>query len=101
MKDSYIKDIDGETFPDPLSLNFNDLKLTTAPYKKRLEARHAVRPWLVMYEMFNITEQDDILLTMNGASWKSLLDPGDEIYIPTQEDISSFITRMKLKNGSL
>jgi hypothetical protein len=99
MKESSVLDTDTTTFPDPLSINFNDLKLTTSPYKKRLDSRQINKPWLIVYEVYNRTDSEDMILNLNGVAFYPTLEPGDDIYIPTLADINTFISKMKTKNG--
>ena len=94
MTESGVYDVDDlESYPDPLSIRWNDFSLTSAPYLRRIEERHINRPWLLTYEYYNRTELDDVLLSLNNVPYKGMLEPGDSIYLPEIADIESFMSK--------
>jgi hypothetical protein len=96
MQNSIVIDFEDEdSYPDPLSVNWTEFGLTSSPYLKTLEERYIHRPWLLTYEIYGITEWDDILLTLNNVPYKEHLQAGDDFFIPTAEDINKFILNAK------
>jgi hypothetical protein len=100
MSKSTITDSeDNVAYPDPLSVNWNDFTLSSSPYLKTLQERFIHRPWLLTYQMYEVSHWDDILLTLNNIPYKEYLEAGDDFFIPTAQDISKFIFDAKKRVG--
>ncbi len=89
MKESSVKDIDGEFFPDPLSLSY-DISVTELPSKKQVNSVDIAKFWLFMQNNYDMAEEDDILLGVNGVPYVGMLEPGDEIYLVSKTDLENF-----------
>lgn len=99
MQNSVVKDIDNQNFPDPLSVNYNEFAMSSSPYRKKLDSRHLIRPWTLLYSMYSINYYDDIVMNLNGIDLRSSLDASDDLFVPTREDLDNFYAATKLKNG--
>lgn len=84
------KDIDGEPYPDPLSINFADVRLTKIPTKHQISAGDIAKFWLTTYREYNITQYDDLWLSLNGIPYIGMLELGDVIYKFDINDIINF-----------
>lgn len=89
MEESKLVDpVDQVAYPDPLSLNFNNLKLTEIPKLRSISKVDLDRFWIFILRQYKtIAEGDDIVLTMNGIPYVGMLEPGDQIYMPTSTDM--------------
>ena len=100
MKESEVIDnVDLQKYPDPLSLNYNDFTITSAPYLKRIEERYLNRFWMFVYKFFQRTELDDIILNLNNIPYRGMLEANDELYIPELNDLDNFVNE-KISNGN-
>lgn len=90
MESSKVFDIDGESFPDPLSVAYNNVELTKLPSKKSVSSVDIAKFWLFMYNNYNIQEKDDILLGLNGIPYIGMLEPGDDIFLVDSTDLDNF-----------
>ena len=59
-------DKDGEQWPDPLSVSFNDVQLTKAPPLATIADIDITKFWLFMNKNYGMQEMDDILLNLNA-----------------------------------
>jgi hypothetical protein len=90
MKESSVKDpVDRDNYLDPLSINYNNLKLTTLPSRTTVSTTDINRFWLFIYKQYQSVEGDDILLTINDVPYLGALEPGDFLYTPTLAELSS------------
>lgn len=89
MRNSRVQDeVDRESYPDPLSLNYNDVTLSTLPKRKALNPADLNKFWtFVLRNYEDMAEGDDVILTINNIPYLGMLRPGDEIYMPAKEDI--------------
>jgi len=94
--DTHVLDIDGQTYPDPLSINYNIGRLTKIPTNYKITARDLQRFWTCMYEQYGRTELDDIWLNINGISYLMDLKPNDVIYKVVPEDLEGFIINKQI-----
>lgn len=90
MKDSNISDIDGDTWPNPLSLNYVGAELTVIPNEHTVSRGDIARFWEYYYKRYNTTELDDILLTLNGIPYIGCLEEGDKLAEIDSADINNF-----------
>lgn len=86
MNRSSHKDIDGDYFPDPSSINYNNIEASNITSIEMTEVT-CEKPWLLLPLVFGNYEYDDVLLTLNRIPHKNMLKPGDILYAPTVEDI--------------
>ena len=87
MKPSkYKDDITGEFFPDPSTLNYNDIVSNRI---KNLELTELTceKFWTILPYVFKGYYYDDILLSVNNIHHRNFLKPGDVLFSPNEEDI--------------
>lgn len=93
MTESDKKDTDGETYPDPLSIQYNDVQFTKIPTAVQLTAADLSKFWLFMYKKYGVSEYDDILLNINGIPYIGGEEPGDILFEIDLDDLKSFNTQ--------
>ena len=92
MDESEVIDIEtGESYPDPLTIDYNEGKLTILPINADLTKYDLEKFWLFMYNQYNTFEYDDVLLNENNVPYINTLSPGDKIYLPRGGDVTGFI----------
>lgn len=74
-------------YPDPLTLNYFDLKLNNVPKKEEMTSNKIVFFWKVAENIYGQPVYDDVVLTLNGNRHKNLLHEGTTIYFPAASDI--------------
>jgi len=90
MKESLVKDsVDRDNYLDPLSINYNNLKLNSLPGRVTVSKIDLDRFWLFMYKQYKAAEGDDILLTINNIPYLGMIESGSFIYMPALTDLSS------------
>ena len=77
----------GSYYPDPLSLNYLNLKLSDIPDRDVMTDSKIIYFWNEANSAYGVPYYDDIVLTINGISHKNFLNPGDIIYFPKLDDI--------------
>jgi hypothetical protein len=92
LKESQVQDEDKEFFPDVLSLSYDQGVLTQIPTLHKIDSRDLSKFWKYMYERYQRTDMDDVLLNINGFPYLGMLKPGDELYEPKAEDLEGYIT---------
>lgn len=92
MRASKVEDIDGEQYPDPLTIN----------YQAAIDAQHAFpnthqltvpdlkKLWVMYYKQTDRVEMDDVLYSINGIEHVGVLEPGDTIYLYNPDDVEQF-----------
>ena len=93
FEESTVLDIDGTAYPDPLTINYNEGRLTKIPTELKISARNLARFWTLMTEEYGISHYDDLLLNENGVPYVMCLRPGDVILKPVLEDITGFVEK--------
>lgn len=94
MKSSNVCDTDGETWPDPLSIRYNNIKLTTLPRTlnngKGASAADIAKFWYTMYRYYGTSDLDDVLLSVNGIKYIGDLHLGENLAMLDMKDLESF-----------
>ncbi len=82
MKPSFTEDIDGNQYPDPLTINYQGVidNCSSYPPGFTLTAVDLKRLWVRYYKETGKTEMDDVLYSVNGIEHVGVLEPGDVIY---------------------
>ena len=92
MDESEVIDTEtGESYPDPLSINYNEGKLTILPINADVSKYDLEKFWLFMYNQYNTFNYDDVLLNENNVPYINCLSPGDKLYLPRGGDVTNFI----------
>ena len=81
--------VSGSYYPDPLSLNYLNLEMSSAPVKDVMDDTKIIFFWKEAEELYKVAGYDDIVLTLNGISHKNFMAPGTIIYFPSLSDIQS------------
>ena len=85
--------IDGEQWPDPLSVSFNDVQMTKAPTLVQITDADITKFWLFMKHHYDLQEMDDILLNLNAIPYLGMERPGDNLYLVDINDMEKFNTQ--------
>lgn len=86
MSSSIYQDEDGDYFPDPTSINYNDLVASNITPIEMTELT-CEKVWTLLPTLFGDYIFDDILLSLNRIPHRNMLKPGDIIFSPTVGDI--------------
>lgn len=83
MWEGNTTDVDGEAWPDPLSIDYNSVLDNTKsiPSGYTLTYPDTRKLWVAYYKATGKTELDDVQYTLNGIEHVGLLEPGDEILL--------------------
>ncbi len=83
-----VDTVDNQPYPDPLSVLFNTVQLTTLPSNATISKAYISKFWYWYYQQYHgATDGDDILLILNGIAYRGAISPGDTIYLPAAADI--------------
>lgn len=108
MKSSKVVDTDGETFPDPLSLNYKSLLennyFKTPFLQVDVDESFIKTPYILIYTYYNRYNMgrdsagrvylDDIILDLNNIKHKDSLVDGDTVYFPDPTELKSLISTL-------
>ncbi len=89
MIESGEADLNGELWPDPMSIKFTEQNFTSVPSITRVSTADIEKFWLAFYKVYGKTELDDILLTVNGLPYLGLLSAGSPIVWPSYTDLKN------------
>lgn len=90
VESTVIDAVDQQVYPDPLSLNYNDISLSEIPKLREVAQQDLNKFWLfVLREYGTMAEGDDIILTINNVPYLGMLKAGDQIYLPAKDDVYS------------
>ena len=89
MKASPVRDINQNNFPDPLSLNYNNIFLSKKPEILYVEESDIRYLWMVSNKIYGEPELEDVVLSLNGYSHKNFLEERDPVIFPDKEDIKA------------
>lgn len=92
MRASVVEDIDGQQFPDPLTINYQASidKYAGLPKVHEVSYLDLKKLWLMYYKETGKLEMDDILYSINGVEHVGLLEPGDMLYMYDPEDVEQY-----------
>lgn len=79
----------GSAYPDPLSLNYNELELSSIPENDVLSSEDIIFMWREVEDIYGIASYDDMVLTLNGIPHKNFLTAGHKIYFPSISDMEN------------
>jgi hypothetical protein len=97
---SQVDSSDFESYPDPLSVNWRDFEISSAPFLTKIESRYINKLWLLLLKVYNRTDMDDVIFTLNNVPYRKLLTAGDDFFLPVAEDLTSFYaTQIAKKRG--
>lgn len=92
MRESKVVDIDGEKFPDPLTIDYTGptKNLSRLPGVITLDTQNIKKLWLAFYKATEELAGDDILYSVNGIEHIGLLEPEDTIRLYDTSLVSQF-----------
>lgn len=85
--------ITGSYYPDPLTLKYDKLELTSVPLKDVMSTTKIKFLWKEAQSYYGNPHLDDMVLTLNGVPHKNFLKPKDILYFPTEEDIQTSFSK--------
>ena len=98
MRPGVVKDEQsGNNFPDPLSLNYLDIKISDRPVSVTLTEQDTMHFWNVANNVYGASHLDDIVLTLNGVPHYNLLETKDTLYFPSETDIARSFKKERRK----
>lgn len=83
----------GQAYPDPLTLDYNDLQITSDPIRDVMNDDKLSILWAEADKVYGNTIYDDMVLNLNGVMHKNLLEKGDPLYFPSSSDIRNSFTK--------
>jgi hypothetical protein len=95
LQEGQVLDIDQQTYPDPLTINYNNGSLTKLPTEYRITSRDLSKWWIFMWEQYQMNEMDDVFLNINGVKYVMDMKPNDVIYKIVPEDIEGYLKNKK------
>lgn len=92
MRPSTVEDIDGQQFPDPLTIDYQSAirNYGVLPGIHEITPLDLKKLWLMWYRETGKTDLDDILYSINGVEHVGVLEPGDQLYMYDPEQVDSF-----------
>lgn len=98
MSQSLVLDAkDSSCYPDPLSSNVvTDLTLTSAAQRFEISEKHCQKFFQLTGALYNSREYaqyDDIILGWNDIAHVSLIEDGDVLFFPSENDILNYLSR--------
>ena len=93
MKESYQVNKQGENYPDVCTMPIQEFKPQQVSRSYRINERDISRIDLTMYDEYGYANFDDLVLWHNGIGSVHLLDPNDEIFLPSQRDMERFYSK--------
>lgn len=89
---------DNEEYPDIFEPNIVNMQLSEIPTTVTITERDIKKFWLCMYREYGAAEGDDIWLNINGVPYIGFLEPGQQIYRISPNDIMNFDKNIKAGN---
>lgn len=96
MEQSFQKDENGKNYPDVLTLDLTQLTFSSTLNRVVINQRYKSRPYLIVWDQWNSTELDDLLMLMNGVSIEDTLEVGETLLVPTYSDMNMFYARRRV-----
>ena len=91
IKDN-TSDIDenGQYWPDIMTFPINRFQYTIAPREITLTEQNVIRMDLLIFNYYNTSDYDDIILWLNNIEYKTDLEAGQKFLLPDKRDIERF-----------
>lgn len=93
MKGSAQVDAQGKSYPDVVSNPINTFETQDPPEHYTIQRKDIMRIDLLMYQKYRYAYYDDVILDFNGIGSIHLLEPGDEILLPSKRDLDNYFAR--------
>lgn len=88
---SVFQEQDGVKLFNPSSLDLSTFNWTNGYYQHVLSKSDILKPYLISYSYYGTVEYEDIILLLNNIEDIFAIPPGTKIYVPTLENLQSFI----------
>lgn len=88
-------EITGSLYPDPLSLNYMNLNLTSIPQNDTLSSQDIIYMWREVEDIYGVACYDDMVMTLNGIPHKNFISPGHKVYFPSLSDINNSFKKVR------
>lgn len=108
MEPSSVTDIDNDSFPDTLSLNYKEIlesdEFTTPPLQYDIDEMFINKPYSYVYMYYSSKPEvtvidgkgqvymDDIILDLNNVKHIDSLREGDRILFPEARELQNFVS---------
>lgn len=86
-------DVSLSYYPDPLSLNYLNLKMSNVPQKNVMTDSKIAFFWKEAENIYGTPSWDDMVLTLNGVPHKNFLRQGQIIYFPGISDMKNSFSK--------
>lgn len=97
MKESTVEDsVIGSFYPDPLTLNYTDLRMTETPSSSTMTDERILYLWDETEERYGTPSWDDMVLTLNGIAHRNFLRSGDVLYFPKLTDMTGSFAKDRM-----
>lgn len=91
MKESQEKDIDSETYPDVLSVDYSTFKYTNPPVIAGIDETMTEKFYYKCYSFYGEPQWDDVILNLNSVPHISQLYARETLKFPEKNDLLSFV----------
>lgn len=92
---SVIDEVSENTWPDPLSINYHEFKMSSLPLEDVMTNPKIMFFWQEAEAAYGQACWDDIVLTLNGVPHKNFLKSGTKVYFPSVDDIVTSFTKSR------
>jgi len=93
IKKSHIKSPKETNYPDIMTNPLYRFRFVEIPTEYVLTAKDIERPDVLAYNLFGVSEFDDILFWINGIENIRDVEPGTTILVPTKKEITRFYNK--------
>lgn len=90
-----IDEIDGEVYPDILTIPYEAFPFTQKPVKHTISWVEEKKPYRITKDYYARYDVDDILMDLNLIPHKEYIDVGYTLYIPIARDFVAFLENAK------
>ena len=90
MSKSSVQDLNGNEYPDPLSIDLKKLSLSVPIEKFKVSRTICRKPYLVSADMYLSNDLDDLILWLNKCPCWKFLYAGQSLSVVYEEDLLRF-----------
>lgn len=94
MREGVVDDVDGETYPDPLTLNYSSFIPSQFIESLTLLENDLARPWVLFSRKYGQAIYDDVILSLNEVPHRNFLTVDQELFFP---DIGDLVNAFRLE----
>ena len=94
-----IDPVDLEAYPDPLTIDYDKMELSEAPYQYEVDDKLITKPYTITYALYGAADLEDIVFDINniGHVHQLNLDLSRLIMLPVSADILSFFSKNRVR----